>query len=165
MMKDMTPEHIAKACKGTYHGPEEIKQQCVGGIAIDSRLIQPGWLFVATRGERVDGHSFVGQVMENGALCVLVEQVPDTDCPYILVLDTFQAIKDIAAYYRSCLSCKVVGITGSVGKTSTKEMIADTNPLLSAVKNGEPKIFIPQIRNAKALMRTALFVISNKTAS
>lgn len=124
MMKDMTPEHIAKACKGTYHGPEEIKQQCVDGIAIDSRLIQPGWLFVATRGERVDGHSFVSQVMEKGALCVLVEQVPDTDCPYILVPDTFQAIKDIAAYYRSCLSCKVVGITGSVGKTSTKEMIA-----------------------------------------
>ncbi len=124
MMKDMTPEQIAKACNGTYHGPEEIRQQCVRGIAIDSRLIEQGWLFAATKGERVDGHSFVGQVMEKGALCVLVEQIPETDCPYILVKDTFQALKDMAAYYRSRLSCKVVGITGSVGKTSTKEMIA-----------------------------------------
>ena len=123
MMKDMTLEHIAKACKGTYHGPEEKKQQCVEGIAIDSRLIEPGWLFVATKGERVDGHSFVGQVMEKGALCALVEQIPETDCPYILVEDTFQALKDMAAFYRSRLSCKVVGITGSVGKTSTKEII------------------------------------------
>ena len=124
MMKDMTLENIAKACHGQYHGPEAKKQESVCGIAIDSRLIEPGWLFVATVGERVDGHSFVGQVMEKGALCVLVEKVPETDCPYILVPDTFQAIKEIAAFYRSRLSCKIVGITGSVGKTSTKEMIA-----------------------------------------
>lgn len=125
-MKDMTLENIAKACHGQYNGPEEKKQECARGIAIDSRQIEPGWIFVATKGERVDGHSFVGQVMEKGALCVLVEQVPETECPYILVPDTFQAIKEIAAFYRSRLSCKVVGITGSVGKTSTKEMIAGT---------------------------------------
>lgn len=124
MMKNMTLEHIAAACHGQYFGPEEKKDRCVGGIAIDSRLIEPGWLFVATRGERVDGHSFVAQVMEKGALCVLVEKKPDVDCPYILVQDTFWAIKEIAAFYRSQLSCKVIGITGSVGKTSTKEMIA-----------------------------------------
>lgn len=124
MMKDMTLEHIARACGGIYYGPEEKKQECVSGIAIDSRLIEPNWLFVATKGERVDGHSFVGQVMEKGAICVLVEKVPETECPYILVSDTFQALKDIAEFYRSRLSCKVVGITGSVGKTSTKEMIA-----------------------------------------
>ena len=124
MMKDMTLENIACACHGSYYGPQERKRECVEGIAIDSRQIEPGWLFVATKGERVDGHSFVGQVMEKGALCVLVEKKPDIDCPYILVDDSFQALKDIAAFYRSRLSCKVVGITGSVGKTSTKEMIA-----------------------------------------
>ncbi len=124
MMRDMTPGNIAGACGGSYHGPDEIKDKCVEGIAIDSRVIESGWLFAATKGERVDGHSFVGQVMEKGALCVLVEKVPEIDCPYILVEDTFQALKDIASFYRSRLSCKVVGITGSVGKTSTKEMIA-----------------------------------------
>lgn len=124
MMKDMTLENIARVCHGSYYGPQEYKQECVQGIAIDSRQIEPGWLFVATKGERVDGHSFVGQVMEKGALCVLVEKKPDIDCPYILVEDSFRALKDMAAFYRSRLSCKVVGITGSVGKTSTKEMIA-----------------------------------------
>lgn len=123
-MKDMTLEHIARACGGTYHGPEEKKHECIRGITIDSRQIEPDWLFVATVGERVDGHSFVGQVMEKGALCALVEKVPEIECPYILVPDTFQALKDLAAFYRSRISCKVVGITGSVGKTSTKEMIA-----------------------------------------
>jgi len=124
MMKNMTPENIASACHGQYHGPEDIKLNCVSGIAIDSRLIEPGWLFVATKGERVDGHSFVGQVMEKGALCALVEKEPEVDCPYILVSDTFRALREIAAFYRNQLSCKVIGITGSVGKTSTKEMIA-----------------------------------------
>ncbi len=124
MMKNMTLENIARVCNGTYFGPDEKKQECVRGVALDSRRIEPGWLFVATKGERVDGHSFVGQVMEKGALCVLVEKKPETDCPYILVEDSFQALKDMAAFYRAQISCKVVGITGSVGKTSTKEMIA-----------------------------------------
>ncbi len=126
MMKNMTPEQIARVCSGIYHGSEAIKGQCVEGISIDSRQIEKNWLFVATKGERVDGHSFVGQVIEKGALCVVVEKKPETECPYILVKDSFQAIKDMAAFYRSQLSCKVVGITGSVGKTSTKEMIAGT---------------------------------------
>lgn len=124
MMKNMTLENIARVCHGSYFGPEEIKQECVSAVAIDSRLVEPGGLFAATKGERVDGHSFVAQVMEKGALCVLVEKKPEIDCPYILVADTFQALKDMAAFYRAQLSCKVVGITGSVGKTSTKEMIA-----------------------------------------
>lgn len=124
MMKNMTLENIAKACNGEYHGPDLKRQETVRGITIDSRKTEPGWLFVATRGERADGHTFVSQVMEKGALCVLVEKVPDIECPYILVRDSFQALKDIAAFYRSVLSCKVIGITGSVGKTSTKEMIA-----------------------------------------
>ena len=126
MMKNMTPDHIARACNGIYYGPENLKGRCVEGISIDSRKVEENWLFVATRGERVDGHSFVSQVMEKGALCVLVEQKPEVDCPYILVKDSFQALKDMATFYRSQLSCKVVGITGSVGKTSTKEMIAGT---------------------------------------
>ncbi len=124
MMKNMTPENIASVCHGVYYGPSQKKSQCISGISIDSRMIEENWLFVATKGERVDGHSFVGQVIEKGALCVVVERKPEIECAYILVEDSFQALKDMAAFYRSQLSCKIVGITGSVGKTSTKEMIA-----------------------------------------
>lgn len=124
MMKNMTPENIARVCNGTYFGPEGIKQKSVTSVTTDSRVVDEGGLFVALRGERVDGHSFIPQVREKGALCVVVEEKPETECPYILVESTYQAMKDMATFYRGQLSCKVVGITGSVGKTSTKEMIA-----------------------------------------
>lgn len=124
MMKNMTLENIATVC-GVYHGDPAKSKQEVTNIVIDSRKIEPGGLFIATKGERVDGHSFIGQVMEKGALAVVSEQeLPDADSPYILVKDSFTALKQIAAFYREQLSVHVVGITGSVGKTSTKEMIA-----------------------------------------
>lgn len=73
----------------------------------------------------MDGHDFVDSVFEKDALCVLSEQeLPEAKGNYILTESTLQAIKDIAEFYRQQLSAKVVGITGSVGKTSTKEMIA-----------------------------------------
>ena len=124
-MKNMTLEQIAAYCGGVYSGKKETGSVEVAGIAIDSRKIEKDWLFIATKGEKVDGHSFVRQVMEAGALGVVVEKEPEyKDIPYILVSDSFRAIRDIAAFYRAQLSVKVVGITGSVGKTSTKEMIA-----------------------------------------
>lgn len=130
-MKNMTLSNIAKACQGSYVGPEEKKNAKVNAISIDSRKIGEGDLFIATKGERVDGHSFIGQVMKKGALCVISEkELSETDFPdeaqmcYIRVTDSFQAIKDIAAFYRQQFTIPVVGITGSVGKTSTKEMIA-----------------------------------------
>ena len=124
MMKNMTLENIATVC-GVYHGDPAKSKQEVTNIVIDSRKIEPGGLFIATKGERVDGHSFIRQVMEKGALAVVSEQeLPDADFPYILVKDSFTALKQIAAFYREQLSVHVVGITGSVGKTSTKEMIA-----------------------------------------
>ena len=123
-MKNMTLENIATVC-GAYHGNPAKSKQEVTNIVIDSRKIEPGGLFIATKGERVDGHSFIGQVKEKGALAVVSEQaLPAADFPYILVKDSFTALKQIAAFYREQLSVHVVGITGSVGKTSTKEMIA-----------------------------------------
>lgn len=124
-MKNMTLENIAKACRGTYYGPEEKKKTEVEGISIDSRKIQKNWLFVATKGERVDGHSFIPDVFEKGALCVVSEQKPKEEWDAcIFVEDSFKALKDIAEFYRSQMELTIVGITGSVGKTSTKEMIA-----------------------------------------
>lgn len=124
-MKYMTLKSIADCCGGIYYGPTDNLEKCVSGIAIDSRKIETGWLFAATVGERVDGHSFIESCYEKGALCCLGEKSPvGKEHSYIQVSSTFQALKDIAQYYRSTLEIPVVGITGSVGKTSTKEMIA-----------------------------------------
>lgn len=124
-MKNMTLVHIAKACEGEYHGRIEEKLIEVKGVVLDSRKVEKDFLFIATRGERVDGHSFIAQVFERGAACVVCEEAPEVeDKPYILVKDSFSALQKIAAFYREQLSVKVVGITGSVGKTTTKEFIA-----------------------------------------
>lgn len=124
-MVNMTLERIAECCGGRYVGAEERKHTEVTGIAIDSRKVKKGGLFIPICGERVDGHSFIPAVMEAGALAFLSEQKKEyTQGPYILVDSTKEALKKIAAFYRQSLDIKVVGITGSVGKTSTKEMIA-----------------------------------------
>ena len=124
-MKNMTLANIAAACGGTYHGNEEDQNKEVLSITTDSRKAEPGCLFIAIRGERVDGHDFVDSVFEKDALCVLSEQeLPEAKGNYILTESTLQAIKDIAEFYLKQLQIPVVGITGSVGKTSTKEVIA-----------------------------------------
>ncbi|HKL79337.1 MAG TPA: UDP-N-acetylmuramoyl-tripeptide--D-alanyl-D-alanine ligase, partial [Mobilitalea sp.] len=97
----------------------------VAGVVLDSRSVEKNYLFIATVGERVDGHSFIDNVFDQGALAVVCEKAPlATKGPYILVENSFTALADIARWYRSQLSIKVVGITGSVGKTSTKEFIS-----------------------------------------
>lgn len=73
-MKHMSLQNIASACSGTYFGAEEKKELEITGVAIDSRNIEQGFLFVPIKGERVDGHNFIPQVMENGALCTLSEK-------------------------------------------------------------------------------------------
>lgn len=123
-MKNMSLKEIASACDGVYCGDEDSYYKEVSGVAIDSRKVQQDYLFVAIRGARVDGHTFIPQVMENGALCSISEEkLGDVPYPYILVSSCEQALKDIAEHYRRSLAIKVVGISGSVGKTSTKEMI------------------------------------------
>ena len=124
-MKHMTIQNVTEACHGTFHGNVPFLEQEIQGVAIDSRKIKPGYLFVPIKGAKVDGHTFIPQVMENGALVTLTEHpLEDGPHPYILVDSCEQALKDIAAFYRNALDIKVVGITGSVGKTSTKETIA-----------------------------------------
>ena len=86
IMKNMTLQNIAAACGGNYFGPTEALQKQVAGISIDSRKTEKDWLFVATKGERVDGHSFISQVMENGAAAVISEkELADANFPYIVV--------------------------------------------------------------------------------
>ena len=124
-MKHMSLREITLACGGTYYGNEASLSTEVTGVAIDSRKIEEGFLFIPIKGARVDGHDFIPGVMEKGALCTLSEKVlENADFPYILVDSCQDAMKAIARHYRTALGIKVVGITGSVGKTSTKEMIA-----------------------------------------
>ena len=124
-MKEMSLIQIARACGGTYLGDENQKHTEAAGVVIDSRLVEPGFLFVAVKGARVDGHSFIPTAFAKGAAAVLCEQVPDHPAgPCIQVDSCLEAIKKLAEYYRSTLTIPVIGISGSVGKTSTKEMIA-----------------------------------------
>ena len=124
-MKNMSLKEIAAACGGTYHGDPALLSKEASSVAIDSRKVQKDTLFVAIKGARVDGHSFIPQVMDQGAICSLSEQdLGDVTYPYIQVASCTEALKDLAEHYRRSLDIKVVGISGSVGKTSTKEMIA-----------------------------------------
>lgn len=125
-MKNMTLRRIAECCGGILHMKNGTGEEEIQSVVTDSRKAGEGSLFAAIKGERVDGHSFIPQVFAQGALCVLTEQelAPETKGAWIKVLSTLQALKDIAEYYLRQLDIPVVGITGSVGKTSTKEMIA-----------------------------------------
>lgn len=124
-MKNMSLQKIAAACGGTYCGNADLMEREVSSVVIDSRKVEKDSLFVAIKGARVDGHSFIPQVMEKGALCAVSEQdLGNVPYPYIRVDSCEQALKDIAEHYRRSLDIRVVGISGSVGKTSTKEMIA-----------------------------------------
>ena len=126
-MKNLTVENIALACKGILYGIEfmEDNKKEAEGVVLDSRLLKEGYVFIATKGEKVDGHKFIPSVFEKGALAVICEDLPQNlTGPCILVEDSFTALKSLAFFYRQQLDLKVVGITGSVGKTSTKEFVA-----------------------------------------
>ena len=120
-MKPITLKEVAAACSGELHGDPDIT---INSIVTDSRKAGSGSLFAAIRGERVDGHSFIPAVAGQGAACALCEKEPDADIPYILVESTLIALKGIAEYYRSLFTIPFIGITGSVGKTSTKEFVS-----------------------------------------
>ncbi len=124
-MKSMSLREITTAVNGHYYGDDSKLTECVTGVAIDSRKVESGYLFVPIKGARVDGHTFIPSVLEKGALCTLTEHpLENATHPYIVVKSCKQALKDLAEHYRKALDVKIVGITGSVGKTSTKEMIA-----------------------------------------
>lgn len=101
-----------------------------GGIAFDSREVGPGDLFVALAGEATDGHRFLDQAFAQGAAGAIVSA--DTDHPHVRVPDTFAALEDLARAARARTAARVIGVTGSVGKTSTKEA------LFAALDRGDP---------------------------
>ncbi len=123
-MKSFTLKEVLVASKGKYSGDEELLSKEISSITHDSRKVKKDCLFAAIVGERVDGHNFIPMCMEEGALCSLCEKTPADNSPHILVESTKQALIDIATAYRLKFDIPFIGITGSVGKTTTKEMIA-----------------------------------------
>ena len=94
------------------------------GFTQDTRKIKEGDLYIPLIGEKSDGHAYIEQAFQQGASSIITSQVVDyPDKNVILVEDTLQAMSDMARYLRLHRNVKVVGITGSVGKTSTKDMI------------------------------------------
>ena len=123
-MDGMTIQAAAQACGGRISG-EGDRDQPLGRIVIDSRTVQPGDLFAAYRGEHVDGHAYIAAAFARGAACCLAERIPEGETrPILLAPDVQRAVEQIAAADRATLQLPVIGITGSVGKTSAKEMIA-----------------------------------------
>ena len=99
----------------------------IEGVCIDSRQVKKGNLFIPLQGERVNGHDYAKMAIEHGAAALLWnvnESNPPQDVPVLLVEDTAKALWDLAGAYRSLCHYKAIGITGSNGKTSTKDMIA-----------------------------------------
>ncbi len=119
-MKPLELKYIAEAVNGTLVGPNAV----VSGIVCDSRKVEPGALFVALRGRRTDGHEHISAAVENGAVAALVERGGPYHCSYIIVDDGVAAIGELAKVHLMRHPTKVVAITGSMGKTSTKEMAA-----------------------------------------
>jgi UDP-N-acetylmuramoyl-tripeptide--D-alanyl-D-alanine ligase len=116
MNRDM--QSLAEVTGGVLHGPNAV----FGTVTTDSRALEPGSLYVALRGERFDGHQFVPEVHAKGAAGVLVARAASIELPQVVVPDVLAGLTAFAAAWRSGFSGKVVGITGSNGKTTVKEM-------------------------------------------
>ena len=123
-MEKLSLREIVKAVDGKFEGAESADLDILS-VSTDTRKITPGSLFIPIKGERFDGHDFIETAYAAGAAAVLSEiPVPGHEC-VVIVSDTRKAYLDLASYYRRRFPVTVVGVTGSVGKTTTKEMIAD----------------------------------------
>jgi len=116
---------VLKPCSYNINQSESI----INGIITDTRKECSGNMFLALKGEKFDGHNFIRQAIEAGAalLCVNAEyasKLHSEGFPFVAVKDTLKAYQTLAYYHRSRLNCKIIAITGSSGKTSTKEILA-----------------------------------------
>ena len=112
---------ISPALAGTLRGPDQIFNQ----VSIDSRTIQHGELFIALKGPNFDGHNFVKDALQAGAIAAIVDHPIDLDIPQIVVADTQQALIDLARYHRQQLNLPIIAVTGSCGKTTTKTLLTN----------------------------------------
>ena len=129
--------------KSDYNGELTIK-----GVSTDTRTIQKGDLFIALVGEKFNGHSYISVAEKNGAAAVICSQEVETSLPVLMVDDTLLALHRLAAYYRTLLDIKVVAVTGSNGKTTTRDMIktvlSSKYKVFSTDKNFNNEIGLPK---------------------
>ncbi|MGI6154178.1 MAG: UDP-N-acetylmuramoyl-tripeptide--D-alanyl-D-alanine ligase [Christensenellaceae bacterium] len=123
-MKVFSLQQAVAATGGEFFGDPALLSQNVQGVVIDNREVQDGFLFIPIIGEQFDGHTFIPSAYDAGALCCLSEKKLDSQKPYILVKSTLDAFQALAAWYRTLFDIRLIAITGSAGKTTTKEMIA-----------------------------------------
>ena len=124
-MKNIFLREVVKAVNGKFFGDKNKLDEMICDVKIDSRKVCTGSLFIAIKGEKFDGHDFIDQAFLNGAVCVLSEKNLDIEKNFIKVESCKQALMDLAEYYRNLFDIKVIGITGSYGKTSVKDLTAD----------------------------------------
>lgn len=115
-METLRVSEIAKVCGGEFNIDTEITS-----VAIDTRKIEKGCLFICIKGDRFDAHRFIDEAFEKGAAAVMISEDVKIDKPYIKVDDTAKQMLSLAGYYRSKFDIPIVALTGSVGKTTTKE--------------------------------------------
>ena len=124
-MKPLSIETIAAAVNGRIIRDGKVSE--ITGVSTDTRTIQPGDLFVPLVGERFDGHNFLMQAAQKGAAAILTQNLNKTLPGGIYIIyrnDTLAALQDLAAWYLKSFGIPVVAVTGSTGKTTTKDMIA-----------------------------------------
>lgn len=123
----LTIEDIFNIPSAVIWNPDDFKT--IYNVSIDSKNIKKNTLFIAIKGERFDGHDFVDQAIQNGASAILINEnylkhIKDYQLTFITVKNTTIALGDVAKIWRKKLKAKVIGITGSTGKTTTKEILA-----------------------------------------
>lgn len=126
-MESITLRELLEAVHGTVLGNFSNLEVQVSHVDTDSRAIHPGSLFIPLAGDRFDGHAYIGSALESGAKGCLTARDPDglqADKFYVKVADTKRALQDLAVWYKSRFAIPFIGVTGSVGKTTAKDMIA-----------------------------------------
>lgn len=127
MVGSLSLQQLVQVLALPPHLPEELLSTTISTISTDSRTLEPGSVFVALRGDRFDGHQFLDQAKQQGAIAAIVDrQFTDSvsDLALLQVEDTLEAYQALGHWWRSQFSIPVIAVTGSVGKTTTKELIA-----------------------------------------
>jgi UDP-N-acetylmuramoyl-tripeptide--D-alanyl-D-alanine ligase len=154
---------VAAAAQGTLHGPDAE----FAFVSTDSRTVLPGELFFALRGERADGEAFVAEAARAGAAGAVVQVRQDVDLPQIVVADTRAAFGELARVWRMRFAIPLVGITGSNGKTTVKEMTAAIMRAgLGAAGEADPVLVTwGNLNNEIGLPRTLLYLNESHRAA
>lgn len=146
---EITVGEAALACGGELTGGGSAREK-IPGICADTRELGPGEFFAALRGENADGHSYIGQALRKGAGGVIASRLPasiSAAAPAILVRDPLGALNDIAAFYRKKFDIPFIGVTGSCGKTTSREMLVSVLSgkfnVLSSPKNYNNRLGLP----------------------